>query len=102
MDINHPDAWLPAYLTDATVDVMRYVHSTPMTKFERATVIGHRALQISQNSLSRVVSQSADPLQIAKEELLAGSLPAMSLGRYLPDGTMIRKFVQDVHAPCRQ
>jgi len=97
-----PDTWMPEYVLDDTVGGMQYVHTTPLTKFERATVIGHRALQIAQNSRPRVVTQSTNPLDIAKEELLAGSMPAMSVGRYLPDGTLLRFSVQDMYQYIQQ
>jgi len=100
-----PDTWMPTYIVDESlsgVQNVQYVHTTPLTKFERATVIGHRALQIAQNSRPRVVTQSTQPLDIAKEELLAGSIPAMSIGRYLPDGTLLRFSVQDKYQYFQQ
>jgi DNA-directed RNA polymerase subunit K/omega len=98
----NPDQWLPAFLVrDDTSSAINYANTTPLTKYERATVIGHRALQIAQNSRARVVCASENPLDVAKEELLAKSLPPMSVGRYLPDGSLIRKTVQEVYRPMR-
>jgi DNA-directed RNA polymerase subunit K/omega len=99
---NDPDTWLPEYcLVDATSRAS-YAATTPLTKFERATVLGHRALQIAQNSRARVATTSANPLDIAREELLAGSLPAMSIGRFQPDGSLVRRSVHDIYRAIRQ
>ena len=97
-----PSCWLPEYLLDTSVgSEIGYVHTLPLTKFERASVVGHRALQIAQNSRVRVASTSTQPLQLALEELNAGSLPPTSVGRYLPDGTLVRKTVQEQFRQAR-
>jgi DNA-directed RNA polymerase subunit K/omega len=96
--MDHPDSWLPEYVFHAKGLPVSFIHTSPLTKFERATVLGHRGLQIAQNSRPRVVTASRDPLDIAREELQAGSIPACSLGRYLPDGQLIRKSVHELTA----
>ena len=103
-DAANPDTWLPDYLQEVPTQPARarYVDTTPLTKFERATVLGHRALQIAQNSRPRVVTTSANPLEIAQQELLAGSMPAMSVGRFQPDGSLVRKSVADIYRAIRQ
>lgn len=61
--------------------------TTPyMTKYERARVLGTRALQISLNAPVLVdIEGETDPLQIAMKELAQRKIPLV-LRRYLPDG----------------
>ena len=56
-----------------------------LTKFERARIIGARALQISMGApvLADVQGSHVDPLRIAEEELLV--LP-LTIRRRLPNG----------------
>lgn len=62
--------------------------TTPfMTKYERARILGTRALQLSMNAPVMVELEGlTDPLEIAKRELKAGKIP-MIIRRYLPDGS---------------
>lgn len=56
-----------------------------MTKYERARVLGTRALQISMNAPLMVDPQGeTDPLRIAMLELKEKKIP-MIIRRYLPD-----------------
>jgi len=59
-----------------------------MTKYERARVLGVRAMQISRNApiLVEVDPNDTDPMHIAEKELLERKLPFM-IRRYLPDGS---------------
>ncbi|UPR00583.1 subunit K of DNA-directed RNA polymerase [Chloropicon primus] len=58
-----------------------------MTKYERARVLGTRALQISMNAPVLVdVEKLTDPLQIAMKELRERKIPFV-VRRYLPDGS---------------
>lgn len=61
--------------------------TTPyMTKYERARVLGTRALQISMNAPVLVdLEGETDPLQIAMKELREKKIPLV-IRRYLPDG----------------
>lgn len=61
--------------------------TTPyMTKYERARVLGTRALQISMNAPVMVDPEGmSDPLQIAIKELREKKIPLV-VRRYLPDG----------------
>ncbi|KAF3484193.1 DNA-directed RNA polymerase I [Arthroderma uncinatum] len=61
--------------------------TTPyMTKYERARVLGTRALQISMNAPILVdLEGETDPLQIALKELNQKKIPLI-IRRYLPDG----------------
>jgi len=58
-----------------------------MTKYERARVLGTRALQISMGAPVMVeLSGETDPLDIAMRELKARKIPII-VRRYLPDGS---------------
>ncbi|KAE9982223.1 hypothetical protein BLS_006382 [Venturia inaequalis] len=61
--------------------------TTPyMTKYERARVLGTRALQISMNAPVLVdLEGETDPLQIALKELREKKIPLV-IRRYMPDG----------------
>ncbi|KAJ1540106.1 DNA-directed RNA polymerases I II and III subunit RPABC2, partial [Nowakowskiella sp. JEL0078] len=62
-------------------------NTTPyMTKYEKARILGTRALQISMNAQPMVdLHGESDPLVIAMMELRAKKVPLM-VRRYLPDG----------------
>ncbi|EIW71405.1 DNA-directed RNA polymerase I, II, and III subunit RPABC2 [Tremella mesenterica] len=62
--------------------------TTPyMTKYERARVLGTRALQISMNAPVLVpVEGETDPLEIALKELAQKKIPLV-IRRYLPDNS---------------
>ncbi|GAA5893809.1 hypothetical protein JCM8208_001250 [Rhodotorula glutinis] len=62
--------------------------TTPyMTKYERARILGTRALQISMNAPVLVALEGeSDPLQIAEKELAAKKIPLV-VRRFLPDGS---------------
>ena len=65
------------------------VRVTPryMTKYEKARVLGTRALQISMNAPVLVdVAGETDPLKIANKELRDRKIPLV-VRRYLPDGS---------------
>ncbi|XP_076357604.1 RNA polymerase II subunit RpII18 isoform X1 [Tachypleus tridentatus] len=58
-----------------------------MTKFERARVLGTRALQIAMCAPVMVeLEGETDPLQIATKELKLRKIPII-IRRYLPDGS---------------
>lgn len=58
-----------------------------LTKYERARVLGTRALQISMNAPVMVdLDGETDPLKIAEKELRERKIPII-LRRYLPDGS---------------
>ncbi|KAK7679388.1 subunit common to RNA polymerases I, II, and III [Cerrena zonata] len=62
--------------------------TTPyMTKYERARILGTRALQISLNAPVLVdIEGETDPLQISMKELAQRKIPLV-VRRYLPDGS---------------
>ena len=61
--------------------------TTPyMTKYEKARILGTRALQISLNAPPMVdIEGEIDPLKIAEKELRQKKIP-MIVRRYLPNG----------------
>ena len=77
----------PAGRADATTIAKdKRVTTRYMTKYERARVLGTRALQISMNAPVMVsIDGETDPLKIAGKELRARKIP-MIIRRYLPDG----------------
>lgn len=77
----------PSGRADATAIAKdKRVTTRYMTKYERARVLGTRALQISMNAPVMVsIDGETDPLKIAGKELRARKIP-MIIRRYLPDG----------------
>jgi len=58
-----------------------------LTKYEKARVLGTRALQISMNAPVMVdLDGETDPLKIAEKELRERKIPII-IRRYLPDGS---------------
>jgi DNA-directed RNA polymerase I, II, and III subunit RPABC2 len=59
-----------------------------LTKYERARVLGARALQISKNAplLVDIEPGEWDPLKLAEKELVNRKIPFI-IRRYLPDGS---------------
>jgi DNA-directed RNA polymerase I, II, and III subunit RPABC2 len=73
--------------TDAPAITLRPVATTPyLTKYERARLVGTRALQISMGApVSIDPGTATDPVVIAEQELLANQTPLI-IRRYLPNG----------------
>jgi DNA-directed RNA polymerases I, II, and III subunit RPABC2 len=58
-----------------------------ITRFEKARIVGARALQISMGAPILVdAAENTNPIDIALSELYAGVLP-ITIRRTLPDGT---------------
>lgn len=69
------------------VDPSKRITTPYMTKYERARVLGTRALQIAMCAPLMVEPDGeTDPLQIAMRELKEKKIP-MIIRRYLPDGS---------------
>lgn len=69
------------------IDKSKRITTRFLTKYERARVLGTRALQISMNAPVMVdIGNETDPLQIARKELMEKKIP-MIIRRYLPDGS---------------
>ena len=70
-------------MTDKTVNV----GPPKITRFEKARIVGARALQISMGAPILVdAEENTNPIDIAVTELDAGILP-ITIRRTLPDGT---------------
>ena len=77
--------------------------TTPfLTKYEKARIIGARALQISKNSPILIPSEQlageTDPIIIAEMELREGKIPFI-IRRYLPDGSYEDWPVSELQLP---
>ena len=69
------------------IDKSKRITSQYMTKYERARVLGTRALQISMNAPVMVdIGSETDALKIAMKELRERKIP-MIIRRYLPDNS---------------
>lgn len=67
-----------------------------LTKYERARILGTRALQISMNAPIMVDTDGeTDPLKIATKELLARKIPIL-VRRHLPDGSFEDWSIDDL------
>ncbi|XP_032869112.1 DNA-directed RNA polymerases I, II, and III subunit RPABC2 [Amblyraja radiata] len=76
---------LPA--ADGSQANLKRITTSYMTKYERARVLGTRALQIAMCAPVMVeLEGETDPLQIAMKELKARKIPII-IRRYLPDGS---------------
>ena len=77
--------------------------TTPyMTKFERARILGTRALQISMNAPVMVeLEGETDPLHIALKELRERKIP-ITVRRFLPDGSFEDWNVDELIIPDEQ
>eukprot|EP01068_Selenidium_serpulae_P006548 Selendium_serpulae@DN4431_c0_g1_i1.p1 len=72
------------------------VTSPYMTKFEKARIIGTRALQISLNAPVTIqLDGESDPLIIAEKELFAKTIPFI-VRRYLPSGSYEDWKIEDL------
>eukprot|EP00759_Apiculatamorpha_spiralis_P050925 PhF_6_TR4992/c0_g1_i3/m.7067/K03014/RPB6, POLR2F; DNA-directed RNA polymerases I, II, and III subunit RPABC2 len=68
-----------------------------LTRYERARVLGTRALQISMNAPVLIpLAGETDPLEIALRELVNKLIP-MIIRRYLPDGSYEDWPLQDLN-----
>ncbi|CAG9466131.1 unnamed protein product [Pedinophyceae sp. YPF-701] len=70
-----------------------------MTKYEKARILGTRALQISMNAPLMVEPEGlTDPLDIAMKELQQQKIPFI-IRRHLPDGSFEDWSVQELIIP---
>jgi len=65
---------------------IRIIGPQKLTKYERARIVGARALQLALGAPPLIeVSSTKDPIEVAEEELKAGVLPIV-IRRRLPNG----------------
>ena len=104
-DAAQPATWAPVWLhgDGVAVSASAYVHTTPLTTYESTVALGMRAMELNQNAAPHVydIAPGASSLDIARMEMARGLLPPMSVLRYLPDGTFVRKSVNDCLRPRR-
>eukprot|EP00211_Chloroparvula_japonica_P012326 CAMPEP_0119137034 /NCGR_PEP_ID=MMETSP1310-20130426/22738_1 /TAXON_ID=464262 /ORGANISM="Genus nov. species nov., Strain RCC2339" /LENGTH=143 /DNA_ID=CAMNT_0007128085 /DNA_START=32 /DNA_END=463 /DNA_ORIENTATION=- len=74
-----------------------------MTKYERARILGTRALQLSMNApaLVQLEPGETDPLQIAMKELRENKIPII-IRRYLPHGDYEDWAVDELYVEDRR
>jgi len=70
---------------EAQKESKRILGPSVTTRFERARVLGARALQISMGAPPLIEITVSTPIEIADQELKEGVLP-MTIRRKLPDG----------------
>jgi len=99
VDIDGPEEGGVAGLAVAREDRI----TTPyMTKYERARILGTRALQISMNAPVMVeLEGETDPLQIAIKELRMRKIP-ITVRRFLPDSSYEDWTVDELIIPDEQ
>eukprot|EP00923_Selenidium_pygospionis_P060549 GHVN01106518.1.p1 GENE.GHVN01106518.1~~GHVN01106518.1.p1 ORF type:complete len:146 (+),score=25.81 GHVN01106518.1:150-587(+) len=71
-----------------------------MTKFEKARIIGTRALQISMSAPVTIeLGGKTDPIEIAEMELHAGTIPFI-VRRYLPNNAYEDWKIDELNKDC--
>ncbi|KAH8119883.1 RNA polymerase Rpb6 [Phellopilus nigrolimitatus] len=86
-DANVPDVAQPVAIQGERQPNKVRITTPYLTKYERARVLGTRALQISMNAPVLVpLDGETDALQIAIKELSQRKIPLI-IRRYLPDGS---------------
>jgi DNA-directed RNA polymerase I, II, and III subunit RPABC2 len=88
-ELETPEMQPPQLLTEVQAQPSQGPRRTSpyMTKYERARIIGTRALQISMNAPVMVDTEGmTDPMAIAEKEINAKLVPFI-VRRFLPDGT---------------
>ena len=83
LELLEDDGWNP----QQAIEKSKRITTKYMTKYERARVLGTRALQISMNAPVMIdIGGETDPLKIAMKELQERKIP-MIIRRYLPDNS---------------
>ena len=83
-------------IKDNPVSIVEKRTKPYMTKYEKARILGTRALQISKNSPVMVdVNGETDSLKIAQMELRERKIPII-VRRYLPDDTYEDWKIEDM------
>ncbi|KAJ2500482.1 DNA-directed RNA polymerases I, II, and III subunit RPABC2 [Coemansia sp. RSA 1972] len=91
MEIQNPEDSVEIFLPDNNnaelIPSGERITTPYMTKYERARILGARALQISMNAPVMVeLDGESDPYVIALKELRSKKIPFV-IRRYLPDGS---------------
>lgn len=85
--LNNEEAMIPQK-SSKPISIDERITTFFLTKYEKARILGARALQISKNAPVMVDLDPGewDPLKIAEKELLAKKIPFI-IRRYLPNNT---------------
>lgn len=85
--LNNEEAMIPQK-SSKPISIDERITTCFLTKYEKARILGARALQISKNAPVMVDLDPGewDPLKIAEKELLAKKIPFI-IRRYLPNNT---------------
>ncbi len=88
VDMEFIDADNPKVKEGQHTDKKEKITTRFLTKYEKARIIGSRALQISKNAPIMVEPDAGewDPLKIAEKELVERKIPFI-IRRYLPDNS---------------
>ncbi|PIA18907.1 RNA polymerase Rpb6 [Coemansia reversa NRRL 1564] len=90
MEMQNPEESVEIFLRDGNAQptpAKERITTPYMTKYERARILGARALQISMNAPVMVeLDGDSDPYLIALKELRGKKIPFV-IRRYLPDGS---------------
>ncbi|KAJ1857130.1 DNA-directed RNA polymerases I, II, and III subunit RPABC2 [Coemansia sp. RSA 1822] len=90
MEIQNPEESVEIFLPETNAEPIpsgERITTPYMTKYERARILGARALQISMNAPVMVeLDGESDPYVIALKELRSKKIPFV-IRRYLPDGS---------------
>lgn len=93
------DAAAVAPVEGKLIDKAQRITTRYMTKYEKARVLGTRALQISMNAPLMVdPANETDPLKLAMKELRERKIP-MIIRRYLPDGSYEDWNIDELNIP---
>ncbi|KAF7699471.1 DNA-directed RNA polymerases I, II, and III subunit RPABC2 [Cucumispora dikerogammari] len=80
----------------ATTPATDRITAPLMTKYEKAHILGVRAMQISKNSpIFTDIGDLTDPLKIAMKELKEGKIPFI-VKRRMPDGSYERWKINEL------
>lgn len=95
-EIKEGDVEMPIHCTNAK-DKKEKITTRYLTKYEKARIIGSRALQISKNAPIFVEIEPGewDPIKIAEKELVERKIPFI-IRRFLPDGNFEDWRVEDL------
>lgn len=87
LELLHADGTHRGFSKSGAAPQRERITTRYLTKYERARVLGTRALQISMNAPVMVdLEGETDPLKIAMKELRERKIPIV-IRRYLPDGS---------------
>lgn len=98
-DAPEPDVDETAPGQDDQAPAVQKITTKFLTKYERARILGTRALQLSMGAPPMVeIKDETDPLVIAKKELQERKIP-ITIRRFLPNGTFEDWSLRELKVP---